>query len=86
MHSQLQNEWRYSQGVFLLRNLEKSNLWNFVENVGVCQGAIAFFSVSPLFACFPFFSLLVCLFVCLFLLESTPRQDVMFGAVIGTFF
>ena len=25
MHSQLQNEWRYSQGVFSFRNLEKSS-------------------------------------------------------------
>ena len=54
-----------------------------MENVGVCQGAIAFFSVFFLFFFFLFF---LYLFVCLFLLESTPRQDVMFGAVIGTFF
>ena len=42
-----------------------------MENAGVCQGAIAFFAVSPLFACFAcfFFTLLVCLFV--FLFEST---------------
>ena len=39
-----------------------------MENAGVCQGAIAFFSVSLLFACFAFFfTLLVCLFVCFFI-------------------
>ena len=40
-----------------------------MENAGVCRGAIAFFSVSPLFAGFAsfFFSLLVCLFVCFFI-------------------
>ena len=38
-----------------------------MENAGVCQGAIAFFSVSPLFACFAFFFFyFTCLFVCLF--------------------
>ena len=56
-----------------------------MENAGVCQGAIAFFAVSPLFACFAcfFFTLLVCLFV--FLFESTSRQDVMFGAGLEHF-
>ena len=37
-----------------------------MENAGVCRGAIAFFSVSPLFACFAFFFFFTCLFVCLF--------------------
>ena len=43
-----------------------------MENAGVCRGAIAFFSVSPFFACFAFFFFLY-LFVCLFvfLFEST---------------
>ena len=35
-----------------------------MENAGVCQGAIAFFAVSPLFACFAcFFFYFTCLFV-----------------------
>ena len=37
-----------------------------MENAGVCQGAIAFFAVSPLFACFACFFFLLYLFVCLF--------------------
>ena len=43
-----------------------------MENAGVCHGAIAFFSVSPLFACFASFFFLLYLFVCLlvFLFES----------------
>ena len=45
-----------------------------MENVGVCQGAFAFFSLSPLFACFPFFSLLVCLFVFFYLRVLPDRM------------
>ena len=41
-----------------------------MENAGVCQGAIAFFAVSPLFACFAcFFFYFTCLFVCFFYLR-----------------
>ena len=33
MHSQLQNEWRYSQGVFLFRNLEKSSFISLIYGI-----------------------------------------------------
>ena len=76
VHSQLQNEWRYSQGVFSFRNLEKSSfispiygiLWKmlvYAKELLHSLQCLLFLLVLLVV----FFTLLVCLFV--FLFEST---------------